>query len=91
MEFSIHTSKTHTWNPWSHQYLFLDSRYLHLLLMYMLNSFGIVAIGFGGLTVLGIIYTIFFLGKWFFQRYIGIEWAGGHSLRVFLLISSQWF
>jgi hypothetical protein len=26
MEFSIHTSKTHTWNPWSHQYLFLDSR-----------------------------------------------------------------
>jgi hemolysin III len=61
---SAYTSKTHTWNPWSHQYLFLDSRYLHLFYL-CINSFGITLLSvLWGLTVLGIIYTIFFLGKW---------------------------
>jgi hemolysin III len=56
-----HTQAKHTLEILDHiSIYFLIAGTYSVLLMYMLNSFGIVVIGFVGLTVLGIIYTIFF-------------------------------
>jgi hemolysin III len=86
-----HTSKTHLKSLITS--VFISAGTYTVLLMYMLNFWYYVAIGF--VTVLGIIYTIFFRKVEGFSTliYIGMGCimvvAGGHSLRVFLLISSQ--
>jgi hemolysin III len=66
-----HTQAKHTLEILDHiSIYFLIAGTYTVLLMYMLNSFGITLLSvLWGLTVLGIIYTIFFLGKWkVFQR-----------------------
>jgi hemolysin III len=46
-------------------YFLIAGTYTPFLLIYMLNSFGITLLSvLWGLTVLGIIYKIFFIGKW---------------------------
>jgi hemolysin III len=62
-----HTQAKHTLEILDHIsiYFLIAGTYTPFLLMYMLNSFGITLLSvLWGLTVLGIIYTIFFLGKW---------------------------